>query len=145
MTLTQVTLNSGRDIELTRLDVFSTYDGMLEGYPCKLINDHLLARLTERDQPGYRSQPIHVITPPRSYPYPDSEPLAFGPVEELPRVYCRASFRSSPVRAELDQVLHRSWLTVVWFQNDLTSPVAEFVNAAVATLAWDEFAEDYEL
>jgi hypothetical protein len=34
---------------------------------------------------------------------------------------------------------------VVWFQDDLASPVAELVTAAVADLAWEEFAEDYEL
>jgi hypothetical protein len=34
---------------------------------------------------------------------------------------------------------------VVWFQDDLASPVADFVTAAVAGLAWEELAEDYEL
>lgn len=41
MTLARIVLASGRDIELTSLEIFSTYDGLLEGYPCVLINDRL--------------------------------------------------------------------------------------------------------
>lgn len=145
MALTRVTLNSRRDIELISLEIFSTYDGMLEGYPCALINDRLLAGLAKGRESAYQSQPVHVITPPRSYRDLGSERLPFGPVEQLPSVYCRASFRSSRIDEELDGVLHRSWLTVVWFQDDLALSVADFVTAAVADLAWEELAEDYEL
>jgi hypothetical protein len=60
-------------------------------------------------------------------------------------VYCEASFESNRINEKLDPVLYRSWLVVVWFQDDLVSPVAEFVTAAVRDLAWDEHAEDYEL
>lgn len=88
---------------------------------------------------------VHAITPPRSYPDLGSERLPFGPVEQLPSVYCRAFFRSGRIDEELDDVLHRSWLTVVWFQDDLACPVADFVTAAVAALAWEELAKDYEL
>jgi hypothetical protein len=145
MTLARVTLASGRDIELSNLEIFSSYGGMLEGYPCAPINDRLLAGLAERRESTYRSQPVHLITPPRSYPEVGWTRLAFGPVEQLPAVYCRASFRSGCTDEELDDVLHRSWLTVVWFQDDLARPVAEFVTAAVTGLAWEELAEDYEL
>lgn len=33
MTLARITLDSGRDIELTELKISSTYGGLLEGYP----------------------------------------------------------------------------------------------------------------
>ncbi|WP_326581587.1 hypothetical protein OIE69_40410 [Actinacidiphila glaucinigra] len=39
MSLSHVLLSSGRSIELTELRMSSTYGGMLEGYPCKRIND----------------------------------------------------------------------------------------------------------
>jgi hypothetical protein len=143
--LATTVLRSGRDIELTRLEIFSTYSGFLEGYPCALVNDALLARLAQRRESAYRTQPVHVITPPRRYPDPGSEHLAFGPVEELPAVHCRGSFESHRIDEGLDDVMHRSWLTVVWFQEDLADPVAGFVAAAVRGLAWDDLAEDYEL
>jgi hypothetical protein len=145
MALARITLDSGRDVELTSLEISSTYDGMLEGYPCALINDRLLARLARRRESSHASQPVHVIDPPRSRPDAGSARLPFGPVERLPPVYCRASLRSRRVDEELDDVLHRSWLTVVWFQDDLARPVAECVAAAVADLAWEGLAEDYEL
>lgn len=39
MPLSRIALSSGRSIELTELRMSSTYGGMLEGYPCKRIND----------------------------------------------------------------------------------------------------------
>jgi hypothetical protein len=144
VTLVRVTLVSGRDIELTSLEIVPTYGGMLEGYPCARVNDRLLARLATRSGPAGISRPVHVITPPRSYPEPGSRRLALGPVEQLPAVYCRASFRSDRIDEKLDDALRWSELTVVWFQDDLASPVADFVAAAVSDLPWEELAEDFE-
>jgi hypothetical protein len=145
VTLASITLASGRTIELTSLEIYSTYEGMLEGYPCERVNDLLLARLARREGPAGRSLPVHVITPPRRHPEPGSGHLALGPVELMPAVYCRASFCSDRLDEELDEVLHQSCLTVVWFQEDLASPVADFVTAAVTGLAWEELAEDLGL
>jgi hypothetical protein len=145
MTLAWIRLNSGRAVQLTSLEVFSTYGGLLAGYPCARINDRLLARLARPREPADGSPPVHLIAPPRSYPGGGSGRLPFGPEERLPSVYCRAHFRSSCIAKELDDGFRESWLTVVWFQDDLASPPADFVTAAVAGLAWEEFAEDYEL
>jgi hypothetical protein len=141
MTLARITLDSGRDIELTELKISSTYGGLLEGYPNARMNDALIARLAKR-----RSLPAHVISPRRTYPHPELDKrLAFGPMELLPAVYCQASFRSDRINEELDPVLHRSWLMVAWFQEDLSSLVTEFVTTVVSSLAWEELAEDSEL
>lgn len=145
MTLARVALASGRDIELTGLEVFLTYDGLLEGYPNARMNDALLTRLAKRRESAYQTQPVHLVAPSRSQPEYGARELPWGPMEVLPAVYCRGSFRSHPIDEELDGVLHRSWLTVVWFQDDLAVPVPDFVTAAVTDLAWEEFAEDYEL
>ena len=145
MTLAWITLNSGRGIQLASLEIFPTYGGLLVGYPCARVNDGLLARLAERCEPVDGSPPVHVITPPRSYPDGASERLPLGPVERLPSVYCRAHLRSRCIDGQLDDGFRESWLTAVWFQDDLASPVADFVTAAVAGLAWEELAEDYEL
>jgi hypothetical protein len=138
-------LNSGRSVELTSLEIFSTYGGPLEGYPCARINDRILARLAKRPESAY-APPVHLIIPPRRYPEVRSgRRLAFGPVEELPAVYCRGSFRSRCLADDPGGALRYSWLTALWFQNDLADPMADFVTTAVADLAWDEHAKDYEL
>lgn len=146
MTLARISLASGRSVELTSLTISSTYGGLLEGYPNARMNDALIARLRSRRESAYCSQPTHVITPPRSRPEPDqgSARMPFGPVETLPAVYCEGSFCSGPVDGELDPVLHESRLMVVWFQEDLARPVADFAAAAVHGLAWNDLAEDTE-
>ncbi|MEU5876740.1 hypothetical protein [Spirillospora sp. NPDC047279] len=146
MALAYITLASGRDVELTRLKVCSTYEGLLEGYPTVSMNDRLLASLARRRAFTYRTAPpVHVIEPPRARPDPGSRRLPFGPMETLPPVYCVGFFESFRVNEDLDEVLHRSWLDVAWFQDDLAGPVAGFVAAAVAGLHWERLAEDYEV
>jgi hypothetical protein len=70
---------------------------------------------------------------------------SFGPVEKLPGVICTASFVSHPVGEDLDSLMHRSWLTVVWFQDSIDDPVERFVSAAVADLEWERLAEDVDV
>lgn len=146
MTLAWIDLASGRSIELTDLKISSTYGGFLEGYPNARMNDALVEGLGRRRESPYWSQPACVIAPPRSRPDAHQGPagMPFGPVEMLPPVYCEGSFRSGPIGDERDPVLHESWLVIVWFQDDLARPVADFVAAAVQEVAWDELAEDTE-
>lgn len=145
MSLASIVLASGHDIRLNYLEVHSTYGGMLEGYPCARINDRKLAAVAATPQTAYWTPPVHLIIPPRHMPEAEagSARLPFGPVEILPAVYCRGRFSSHPITEELG--LYRSYLTVVWFQEDLDTTPAEFVTAAVRHLAWDELAEDSEL
>ncbi|RSN63896.1 MULTISPECIES: hypothetical protein [Actinomadura] len=146
MTLARIRLGSGREIGLDRLQIHSTYGGLLEGYPNPSMNDRILTSLGERREFRYRTAPpVHLIDPPRTNPYPDERPLSFGPVEVLPPVCCVGFFDSSRIAADLDEVLHRSWLDVVWFQDDIAGPTVESVTAAVVDLPWDDLAEDYEL
>jgi hypothetical protein len=42
--LARIGLTPGRTAELTKLEIFATYGGMLEGHPCAPVNDRLLAR-----------------------------------------------------------------------------------------------------
>lgn len=146
VTLAWINLTAGRSVELTRLAISSTYSGMLEGYPNRRMNDALIARLGHRRESAYGSLPAHVITPRRGLPGPDdgSAPMPFGPVETLPPVYCEGFLRSGPVYEGLDPVLYESRLLVVWFQEDLASPVADFAATAVRELPWNDLAEDTE-
>jgi hypothetical protein len=146
VTLAWTSLASGRSVELTRLTISSTYGGLLEGYPNARMNDALIAGLGSRRAFACASVPAHVIPPPRSRPGTGecSAGMPFGPVENLLPVYCEGSFRSGPVNEELDPALYESQLMVVWFQDDLARPVAEFASVAMNMLAWDDLAEDSE-
>ncbi|NEA46732.1 hypothetical protein [Streptomyces sp. SID10815] len=143
MSLSHITLSSGHSIELTELRMSSTYGGMLEGYPCKLINDMKVRSLQKQAERAFTSRPVHLVPPSREYP--DETAGAFGPVEVLPSVACIGLFRSTAVASELDPVLHRSALTVVWFQTGVDVPSGEDADLGLRSICWEELAQDYEL
>lgn len=144
MSLSSIVLSSGHSIELTELRMSSTYEGLLEGYPCKLINDMKVSGLRLGAERAFPSTPVHVVPPSREYPE-DQAAGAFGPVEVLPSVACVGTFRSTAVAPELDPVLHRSALTVVWFQTGVNVPSGTDVDVALSNIRWEELAQDYEL
>ncbi|WP_093802885.1 hypothetical protein [Streptomyces sp. Wb2n-11] len=142
MSLSRTVLLSGRSIELTELQMSSTYAGMLEGYPCKPINDMKVSGLQRKAERAFSSAPVHLVPP--LLAYPDRTAGAFGPVEVLPSVACAGLFRSTAVAPELDPVLHRSALTVVWFQAAPDVPSGEDADLALRSIRWEELAQDYE-
>ncbi|AVV46221.1 hypothetical protein PYK79_27870 [Streptomyces sp. ID05-04B] len=143
MSLSRIALSSGRSIELTELRMSSTYGGMLEGYPCKPINDLKVRSLQRQAEGAFPSTPVHLLPPSREYP--DRTAGAFGPVEVLPSVACIGSFRSTVVAPGLDPVLHRSALTVMWFQTGLDVPSGKDADLGLRSIRWEELAQDYEL
>ncbi|WP_329274588.1 hypothetical protein [Streptomyces sp. NBC_00691] len=143
MTLSRITLSSGRSIELTELRMSSSYGGMLEGYPCKIINDMRVGGLQRQAELAFPSRPVHLVPPSREYP--DQTPGAFGPVEVLPAVACIGALRSTAVASELDPVLHRSALIVVWFQTTLDVPSGEDADLGLRSIRWEELAQDHAL
>ncbi|MFJ7250522.1 hypothetical protein ACIQWA_38585 [Kitasatospora sp. NPDC098652] len=142
MSLSHIVLSSGRSIELTHLRMSSTYGGFLEGYPCKPVNDMTVSGLQREAEHAF-STPVHLVPPCREYP--DQTAGAFGPVEVLPKVACIGLFRSAAVAPELNPVLHRSALTVVWFQPVLDVPSGENAGPELRSIRWEELAQDYEL
>lgn len=143
MSLSHLVLSSGRSIELTELRMSSTYAGMLEGYPCKPINDMKVSGLRQQAERAFPSTPVHLVPP--SCDYPDQTAGAFGPVEVLPSVACIGAFRSTAITPELDPVLHRSALIVVWFQAVVNAPSGEDADLALRSISWEELAQDCEL
>ncbi|WP_336053097.1 hypothetical protein [Streptomyces sp. CA2R101] len=143
MSLSHIVLSSGRSIELTELRMSSTYGGMLEGYPCKPINDMKVSSFQREAERTSSFAPVHLVTPRREYP--DQTAGAFGPVEVLPSVACIGTFRSTAVAPALDPVLHRSALTVAWFQPVPEVPSGEDADLALRSICWEELAQDYEL
>ncbi|MFG2622602.1 hypothetical protein ACGFXC_33810 [Streptomyces sp. NPDC048507] len=143
MSLSHVVLSSGRSIELTELRMSSTYGGLIEGYPFKRVNDMQVERLRREAERDFTFAPVHLVQPSREYP--DHFAGAFGPAELLPHVTCIGVFRSTPVDPGLDPVLHRSSLTVAWFQNLPHVPSGQEADPALRDTPWDEFARDYEI
>ncbi|MFB7233867.1 hypothetical protein ACFCXK_03705 [Streptomyces sp. NPDC056269] len=143
MSLSHIVLSSRRSIELTELRMSSVYGGMLEGYPCKRVNDLQVSGLQLQAERAFPSLPVHLVPPVRAYP--DQPGGAFGPVEVLPSVSCIGVFGATAVAPELDPVLHRSGLTVAWFQPTSVVPSGEDADGALRSIHWEELAQDYEL
>ncbi|WP_436739709.1 hypothetical protein [Streptomyces sp. BBFR102] len=77
--------------------------------------------------------------------HPDQPAGPFGPVEVLPAVARVGTFRSTSVAPDLDPVLHRSTLTVAWFQPHPQAPSGEDADPSPLGIAREELAQDYEL
>ncbi|GGX11593.1 hypothetical protein GCM10010297_36150 [Streptomyces malachitofuscus] len=143
MALTRVALTSGRSVDLSELRMSSTYGGLLEGYPCKLLNDNRIDGLLRTAEQAFPGTPVHLIPPPREYP--DQYAGAFGPVEVLPAVTCVGSFRSEAVDPAHDRALYRSRLTVIWFQPTSSVPSGCDAEPALRDVSWEQLAVDEEL
>lgn len=143
MPLSHMALSSGRSIELTELRMSTAYGGMLEGYPCRRINDMKVSGLLFQAEHAFSFAPVHLVPPARAYP--DQTVGAFGPVEVLPSVACIGVFGSTAIDPELDVALHRSALVVAWFQATPKIPSGQDADPAPRGIRWDELAQDYEL
>ncbi|MFD7816142.1 hypothetical protein ACFV6E_24925 [Streptomyces sp. NPDC059785] len=144
MSLSRIVLTSGRTVELSELRLSSTYGGMLEGYPCKVVNDMKVSGFLRTAERAFPTTPVYLVPPTREYP--DETGGAFGPVEVLPAVACIGAFRSAVVAPDHDPVLYRSALTVVWFQSTSHVPSDDPDDPhGLRDLPWDELAQDYEL
>jgi hypothetical protein len=143
MSLTRVVLSSGRSIDLAELRLASTYGGMLEGYPCKPVNDLQIKALLHTAERAFPTIPVHLVPPPREYP--DQYAGAFGPVEVLPSVSCVGNFHSTALDRAHDPVLYRSRLTVIWFQPTTQVPSGCDAEAALRDVPWERLAQDHEL
>lgn len=143
MPLSHIVLTSGRSIELVQLRMSSTYGGMLEGYPCKRINDMKVSGLQREAERAFPRATVHLVTPSREYP--DESAGHFGPVEVLPSVACIGVFSSTAIDPELDPVLHQSALTMAWFQAGPDVPSGEDADLALRRVRWEELAQDHKL
>jgi hypothetical protein len=140
LALARLVLASGRPVDLAELRFTSTYGDLLEGYPCKPVNDlriRGLLRGAARARPG---TPVHLVPPPRAYP--DQYAGGLGPVEVLPPVACVGTFQSAALDPARDPVAYRSRLTVLWFQTTPRLPSGCDAEAALRDLDWARLARD---
>ncbi|GAA2428036.1 hypothetical protein [Streptomyces glaucus] len=143
MSLTRVVLSSGRSVDLAELRLSSTYGGMLEGYPCKPVNDMRIRGLVRTAERAFPGTPVHLVPPAREHP--DQYAGAFGPVEILPSVACVGLFSSTALDPAHDPVSYRSGLAVVWFQPTPRVPSGCDVEPTLRELPWERLAQDHEL
>ncbi|MFF5518467.1 hypothetical protein [Streptomyces coeruleorubidus] len=140
LALARLVLASGRPVDLAELRFTSTYGDLLEGYPCKPVNDlriRGLLRTAARARPG---TPVHLVPPPRAYP--DQYAGGLGPVEVLPPVACVGTFHSTALDPARDPVAYRSRLTVLWFQTTPRLPSGCDAEPALRELDWAGLARD---
>ncbi|GIG63995.1 hypothetical protein [Phytomonospora endophytica] len=141
MPLAYVVLKSGHAIQLTNLHFSCTYGGLLEGVPTEDVNTSIIEGLTASAGRDFPNRPVHVVPPAREYP--DEQPSrSRGRVEFMPRVACVGTFEADAVGPDADPVWDRSWLTVVWFQEEAS---LDGIKDALADLAWGELARDMTL
>jgi hypothetical protein len=139
-------LGSGRAVTLSEVHMESTYGGLIEGYPVARLNDMIVDSLAHAAGRLLPHAPIHIVSPMRTPPDPDLRlESPFGPVELLPQVICMGRFSSDPVDPDLDPVLHRSRLVIVWFQDDAAVPTAGDIPAALYDVRWEDWAKDEEI
>ncbi|GGW93753.1 hypothetical protein GCM10010321_04170 [Streptomyces chartreusis] len=71
----------------------STYGGMLEGYPCKPVNDMKVRSLQRQAERAFPSTPVHAAPPPASartrLPAPSAPVEVLPSVKRMPSINCR--------------------------------------------------------
>lgn len=143
MSLSHVVLASGDSIDLAELRMSSTYGGVLEGYPCRRVNDMKIARLLRQAEAEYPRTAVHLVPPSLEHP-DDGDGGSFGPVEVLPPVTCVGVFHGGVIDDDLDSFLYASSLTVIWFQHTLDVPSGDNADPALRAIAWERLARDHE-
>lgn len=141
-----LTLDTGREIWLEKLNQFGTYAGLLVGNPTPVDNDRCVNRVSKGAATEfYSDRPTFVIPPVRTRlahlatrtPTPSDPSTHY---ERLGWVTCIGRFFSEPISgSDAD----RSCLIVVWWQDEFAFPLESGVEAAFKSLDWDVHAWDW--
>lgn len=130
MSLYVIRTADGRELRLRSLYLEETYAGLLEGTPCKEINDSILTGVKIKASGiAQKSQaPSLVVTPPNT-PFKTGDTFE----ERLPLTTCIGEFES-------DELVdgHFSYGVIAWFQEEPSMPDQD----ALAFVNWASFAKD---
>ena len=121
------TLPSGREVELSSLRLRMTYEGILEGTPGPKMNQFVLDHLDPPEH--WRSTAVAIDTPKDltgSLPYW----VCFG------EFVCWKGIHSPHTSSQLNYI---------WFIDSPDRPsLREIIASALATVDWEEFAQEIE-
>ena len=155
----KITLSSGREITLARLEQWRTYAGMLAGVPNRESNGRIIERTRAVALQHSLEGTSPVLLPPRVTPIElkphSAEYLRRTGMtaeqsaardqqrhyEQLPAVVCVAVFDSGKL-AKPDSEPYSS-LTVFWFQDEFALPLDPQVLAHIQSLDWEALATDW--
>lgn len=140
-----LTLNSGRDIELVGLHVERTYEGWIDGVPDNNWNNRILEGLSTRAKRMFDSGiPLYVVEPDRKIPN-DLPNIGMAP-EFLPEHWFVGKFCSEPIdsRGQGERPANRSWLVVSWYQSEAETVPSTATTEALSSVPWESVAIDID-
>jgi hypothetical protein len=154
-----ITLNSGREIRLARLEQWRTYAGVLAGMPNREMNGRVIEDARAQALQHGLQGAAPVLLPPRVIPI---EPRPHSAeylrrtgltaeqsaardqqrhYEQLPAVVCVAVFDSDGLNKPDAEPM--SSLTLFWFQDEFALPVDAEVLAQIQALDWETLATEW--
>lgn len=141
----EITLDSGRIIELADLHQYRTYAGQLCGYPKKETNDRKVAYVLNDCLTVFKYDCHPLLIPPKTTSWPDypgvKNPHGLGyPCVSLPVVTSYGVFDSTPT---IRNDGCNSALVVVWFQDHFGPPTDPETLEYLREIDWDNRAVDY--
>ena len=126
--MSQFHLANGRNVNLSRFALASTYIGVMEGSP-ETASKYILEQISD-----YASRLL-----------PPAQPLVVVPTSEmpLPRWLCVAKLGSEGT--QLNDPDYRSFLYVCWFTNDTVRSIDAMIEEILPYLDWEQNAQDYDI
>jgi hypothetical protein len=155
----KITLNSGREITLARIEQWRSYAGVLAGIPNRAMNGRVIEEARSQALQHCLEGAAPYLVPPRLKPVETRPPSAeylkrTGMTaeqsaardqqmhyEQLPAVVCVAVFNADGLTKPDAEPM--SSLTLIWFQDEFALPVDAGVLAHIQSLDWETLATEW--
>lgn len=157
-----ITLNSGRVINMQRIDQGLAYSYVLEGIPYgpdyqRTVNLHhtwakdrypnrrivvLEPRLRPLGVPADELQKLHTLSQSEASDVSRRAGINYPEPVSIGSVCCRALLESKPIDGDAYML---SELMVLWFQDGFAMPIDPLVVEQIQALDWDAVAQDVDL
>lgn len=133
-----IELRMGKSVELTCLNQYLTYEGLMAGFPNRKMNESIIERCRTAVHWEW-GIPVQII-PPVQTPVPPTAGTHRDDHAWLPGVVCKAVLEARfPISKDADA----SNLAVVWFQNRFAMPIEESILEHLRNIDWNAHARDY--
>ena len=128
--MTEIVLETERRVRMSTLNQFRTYEGVMEGLPTKRHNRFFIEKAVEKVRSWAGNEEPYLIEPTQM-----RRSLAGRDYFVLPAVTCAAEFLSHGHDAS-----SRTWLWIIWYQEEFALPIDEEVVAQIQRVPWDSVA-----